>query len=480
VRENVTVSYRGASYEIGQGNHFYGIWAAGAPRSLPPLEWWPETADGWSAAWARFAAIEAPGSIVQTGWPASSGSTQAPGWGGGTPAAGQGSRTLAPGRGARTVTSAALLVVGVVLGLVGLFPAYLGGQSLASEAADLVPHLIYLAGWTASAVLILRGGSRLQAGALLGTGVSAVTLGLFLTDVGQKISGSTAGAGLWLAVVGWLACSAGAGYALWASRPGAPARPQRREVGPIVLVLLAALGAAIAFAPSWDSYLLRAATTGATQSVTAGNAFANPAAMIAGSVITMVALVAVAAAAVLWRPVRYGALLLAGAVIPLLGQAISAMVELGQATSPALFGYTQAQAQELGLTISNGLTPVFWVFCVFVVALAVACAWMFVTPDGAGLAPSGQAHVYPQAYPGPWWGPNPPGSPSAPADMAAQMGPFGQPAPAAQGSAAEVPEADRADGSPTAPPQDEESAPRWDDGSAPLQDGGSGNEAQGD
>ena len=222
----------------------------------------------------------------------------------------------------------------------------------------------------------------------------------------------------------------------------------------------------------------------------------------------MVLLVAVAVAAVLWRPVRFGGLLLAGAVIPLLAQAISAMVELGQATSPALFGYTSAQAQQLGLTISNGLTPVFWVFCVFVVALAVACAWMFVTPDGAPLGPSGHGRVYPHAYPPAWWSPNSPGSPSGPGNLAGQMGPVGQPGPAAQegpawqpgpvaqegaawqpapaqeasaaqGSAASVPEAasvpaaasvPEAASSPVVSPQDEESAPRWDEESAPRSD----------
>ena len=473
MRENVTISYRGASYEIGRGNDFYGIWANGAPASLPPLEWWPETAEGWSAAWSRFTAIEAPGSIVQAGGPGAPGSTQAPGWGSGTSAPGSGTSTLAPSRGAHTVTSSALLAVGVVLGLVGLFPGYLSGQSLASQPANLVPHLIYLAAWTASAVLIMRGGRLQQAGALIGTGVSAVTLGLFLTDVGQRISGSIAGAGLWLGVIGWLACTAGAGYALWAGRAGRPARPQGRELGPIVLVLLAGLGAAIAFAPSWDSYLLRDAA-GASQSVTLGNAFANPAAMIAGSVVTMVALVAVVVAAALWRPPRHGALLLAGAVIPLLAQAISAMVQTAEATSPALFGYTSAQAQQIGLTISNGLTAVFWVFCVFVVALAAACTWMFVTNEGAARTPSGRIHVYPYAHPAAWWSPNQP----APGDATAQawrIASAGQPAPAGQatsaapGTALGTPEAASASTSTTLAPQGGAPAPAHDEASAAPQ-----------
>lgn len=371
MRDNVTISYRGASYEIGRGEHFYGIWAAGAPRSMP-LEWWPQTADGWVAAWSRFTAIVPPGSIVAAGQPG------APG----TPAPGPGGGSAASARGTRTVVAAGLLFLGVVCGLAGLFPHYVGGQSLASQPDELVAHLIYLAAWAASGVLVLRGGARLQEGALIGTGVSVVTLGLFLADVGQKIAGSTAGGGLWLGLVGWLACTVGAGYALRLASAGRPAKRRGHEVGPIAMVLIAGLGAAIAFAPAWDTYVLRSAS-GASLSVTAGNAFANPGAIIAGNVITMVLIVVAVAVAAVWRPVRRGGLLLAGAVIPLLAQAISALVQVGQTTSPALFGYSPSAAAQIGLTISNGLTAAFWVYCVFVVALGVACAWMFLTPDSA-------------------------------------------------------------------------------------------------
>src|SRR5258707_2591336 len=76
---------------------------------------------------------------------------------------------------------------------------------------------------------------------------------------------------------------------------GAPVRPNGSETGPVVALILAALGAAVAFAPAWDSYILRTAA-GATQSVTAGNAFANPGAVIFVDIAVMVGLVAVRAA----------------------------------------------------------------------------------------------------------------------------------------------------------------------------------------
>ncbi len=119
--------------------------------------------------------------------------------------------------------------------------------------------------------------------------------------------------------------------------------------------------------------------------------------MIAGNVIVMVALAAVVIVAALWRPARLGAVLLAGAVIPMAAQAISALIQVGEATSPTQFGFTPAQASQLGLTISAGLTPAFWIYCVFVVLLVVSCTWMFFVPDeaavlvGAGARPESGA-----------------------------------------------------------------------------------------
>ena len=39
--DRVTITYRGARYEIGRGSGFYGVWTAGGARSQP-LERWPE------------------------------------------------------------------------------------------------------------------------------------------------------------------------------------------------------------------------------------------------------------------------------------------------------------------------------------------------------------------------------------------------------------------------------------------------------
>jgi hypothetical protein len=374
VLDKVTISYRGASYELGGGQDFFAIWRAGAPRP-EPLERWPRTPEGWSAAWARFASIEAPGTIAPAGGGPGSLSARLRDLNART--------ALSAGTGA--IIAAALLAVGVICGIVGLFPSYLSGASLAQQPAELVPHVIYLAGWTASAALILLGGTRLRMGALLAAGMSVVTFGFFFTDAGQAIAGGAhiMGAGLPLSLAGWLACAAGSVLAL-RIRPGGGAlvRPHGDELGPVLLLMFGALGAAVAFAPSWDSYVLRT-SSGSTQIVTAGNVFANPAPVIAGNVAVMIALVAAVVVAALWRPGRQGAVLLAGAAIPMVAQAISALVGVGEATSPTLFGISPAQASQAGLTISNGLTGVFWIYCAFVLVLVVSCAWMFVAPRPA-------------------------------------------------------------------------------------------------
>jgi hypothetical protein len=376
VRKNVTTLYRGARYELRRGQGCYGIWPAGEPQALP-FERWPETPEGWYGAWSRFASIEVPGTIAQVRE-------------GAVPVM---TRT-------RQLVAVALLAIGVGCGIAGLFPSYVGGASLASTAEELVPHAIYLAVWTASAGLILLGGARLRAGALLGLGTSIVTFGFFFADAAAIAGGGAhLAAGLVLGLAGWLACTAGSAVALQLPPAGVLGRPEGHETGAVLALVLAALGAAIAFAPSWDSFTLKTAA-GVTQSITEGNAFANPGLVIAGDVAVMVALVAVAVVAALWRPVRLGAALLAGAIIPMAAEAISAIVQLSEPISPTMFGILPAAAAQAGLTISAGLTPAFWIYCGFVVVMVVICARMLIPPRRVGPAattPAATPDATPQA-----------------------------------------------------------------------------------
>jgi hypothetical protein len=403
VPDKAIISHRGEKYEIGRGKRFYGIWAVGAPYEAP-VDRWPENPSGWEQAWARFATIEAPGTIAAVArerkarsWLKRTGS----GLRGGLPR---------PHANVPLFVGEGLLVLGVVLGLAGLFPAYLevqgstSSQSLLSQSDQLVGHLFYVIGWAVSAALIALSVVRpatARLGALFGLGLGVVTFGFFLADLGQATeSGVSAGSGLVVSLLGWLACTAGsavalaikpapdsqpmpagqpepAGYAAPVSRPG---QPGRKHAGAFALLVLAAIGTAVAFFPSWDSYTLVA--SGRSQTITAGNAFTshNPGLMVAGDVAVMVAIVVMAALAALWRPPRQGALLLAGATVPLVGQAVSALIQVSQPVSPTMFGISQAQAQAVGLKISAGVTPIYWVFFVFVISLLVSCAWLFTEP----------------------------------------------------------------------------------------------------
>ncbi|HEX3964112.1 MAG TPA: hypothetical protein VHZ03_46945 [Trebonia sp.] len=414
--EKVTISHRGARFEIGMGKRYYAIWAIGAPPTAP-VDRWPETADGWSQAWARFTAIETPGTIapVPRKRPFSlsglaGGKHGAQGReGGANTAGGHRAPTKVLTGAAGTWIAAAVLAFGVLLGIAGLFPSYFTGQSLASASDQLVPHVMDLVVWAAAAVLALLGGTRARIGGLLGSGLSAVTFGLFATDLATATAGHAGlGAGMVITLGGWLACALGSALALVASRNGQAAdetpgagsargvlrRPRRSDIGTVTLLVLCAVGAAASFVPSWDSYTLALSSTGSAQTLVVGNAFDNPGWVIFGAIATVVALIAAAVVAALWRPARHGSALLAGAIIAMAGQAVSALLQVSQPPSPAQFGFSAAQAQADGLTISSGVTSIFWVYVVFVIAMAISCAWLATAPNGAAGNPL-------PAYPGP-------------------------------------------------------------------------------
>ncbi len=464
VRENVIIAYRGVNYELGQWPHGYGIWAVSSQEPLP-AEWWEPTPDGWSAAWYRFTALEQPGSIspvsqsaaapaatppaatqpaatqpaaagspgqaafgaadttlagppsgvhAAAAWTAPSGG-QYPGqpqgagpWSPAHPAAaGAAPEVVLSSRAARI--AAGLLGLGVVLGVAGLFPAYLTGSSLASSGSDLWEHLLYLAGWAISAVLIFRAGRHQRVGSLLAAGVSVVTFGFFLADAGYPISGggSTAGAGLVLSIVGWLACAAGSAVAFGRWPAGWPRRPAPAEAGVVALSIAAAIGLAVTFAAPWDKLTLPTAT-GVSLSETLGNAFSNPGVVIAGNVLVMIGLVAAVTIAALWRPARTGWALIAGALIVVAAQIVSALAQLSQVTTAGQLGLSPAQAAQLGISTSahaqTSLTLAFWLYCLFALILFSACAWLALGREPSPVA----APQYGYGSPAGFGSPNPP------------------------------------------------------------------------
>jgi hypothetical protein len=124
-----------------------------------------------------------------------------------------------------------------VAGIVGLFPNYLGG-SIAGQPDQLVPHAIYLAAWTASALLIASGAARQRIGALLGLGTSVVTFGLLAADLATALSKHAPAGGMWPTLLGWLLATAGAAAGYNRAAAGAPAKPRAQETGPLLMLLL--------------------------------------------------------------------------------------------------------------------------------------------------------------------------------------------------------------------------------------------------
>jgi hypothetical protein len=296
----------------------------------------------------------------------------------------QGGQRLAASATWLNASAVGLLIFGVVCGVIGLFPTYVGGSSLASDPVNLVPHVIYLAGWAAAALLIGLGGTRQRVGALLGLGVSVVTFGLFFADAGLPLAhGAHAagmGVGLVLGLIGWLGCAAGSCLAFGRWPADWPRQARGAEMGFAATLIAAGVGAAITFAPSWDRYVL--STPSATQTLTEGNAFSNPGPVIVGDVAVMIAVVAVLVAAALWRPARLGWALAAGAIVPLIAQLISALIQVTESPLTQL-GITPSQATGASLTVHASLTGWFWAYSAFVIVLVLMCGWLAVRPGRA-------------------------------------------------------------------------------------------------
>jgi hypothetical protein len=154
VHDNVIVSHRGARFEVGRGAGFYAIWPARAADGRP-IEWWPETPDGWQAAWARFTDVEPRRAIHPVIQPAVD------------PASSQTGATHLPAtlrRAGRPATlAAALLAAGISSARAS--SSHFGSTSLAGTRTCSCPP-IYLVTWAAG-LPHRRGGIRQRTGALL-------------------------------------------------------------------------------------------------------------------------------------------------------------------------------------------------------------------------------------------------------------------------------------------------------------------------
>ncbi|MHB1599778.1 MAG: hypothetical protein ACYCXY_13035 [Acidimicrobiales bacterium] len=310
---------------------------------------------------------------------------------------------------ARSIVATLALGAAVGLGVASMLPDYLSGSSIASHPDLVVAHAIPLGGWLLAAALVATG--RLDArrlGSLLGLGIGAVELGLLLSDAGTVFAGGAhlGGAGLVLAALEWLLATGAS--ALVASSSGAlsgfrdrhrdddrqsthygPARAGRlgNTKATTAVGILAALAAAGLYAPPWDRLVVDLVAVGRTTVVTAGNAFANPAAVIAGNVVVIVSLVALPLVALSARSRRLGGAMLAGGVVAAASQVVSALVQWREPVPPSEFGLSTRAAVAAGFHVSSGFTPVFYLFSAAVAVLAVVAVLELVERSGRRTLP---------------------------------------------------------------------------------------------
>jgi hypothetical protein len=193
--------------------------------------------------------------------------------------------------------------------------------------------------------------------------------------------GEGAGAGLYLSLAGWLACSAASVTALFALGSPTPRGKPAAWGRPLVVAGgIGALGAAVAFALPWDSYTVTTAATRASQTTTAGNIFANPGAIIAGNVVTMALIVGVVVMAIAWRPAVVGVTILTGALVPLAAQVFATLAQPVPPLSD--FGVSSSEALAGQISVAGSYTGWFYLYCAFAAALVVLAGWIASNTSG--------------------------------------------------------------------------------------------------
>jgi hypothetical protein len=327
---------------------------AGAPGAVPAAAAGP----GDGAARGRgdrtvtqLAAVAAPGAGGPATQPAMPAAASPP------PAA----ATAATGR--RLQLGIGLLAIGIVAGIASLFPEYQGFGSLASTTDSLVEYSGFLAAWTAGLVLILSLRGRPAFGALVGLGTSAATLGVFSIDLSVAVTGSQArvGPGLVLALLGWLSGTAGVALAIGRGPFGWPRWPQGRAIAPAALLVIAALGTALAYGPLSFSY------TWSGGSLISGDLYPVQLSLVTdANLFLMVVFVAAVIAAVLWVPARLGAAMAVGAIIPMALQAVWTLV---------------AVAEFVPSSATGDVTPAFKAYCAFIILGVIGAGWLATIRD---------------------------------------------------------------------------------------------------
>jgi Protein kinase domain len=330
----------------------------GVPAAVPPAASGPRDSPGRGRderTMTQLAAVPAAGS---SGPATQAATSPAP-----SPATFPATSPAPAAAGSRLRLGIGLLVLGIAVGIASLFPEYQGFGSLASATDTLVTYSGFLVSWTAGLVLIVALRGRPAFGALLGLGTAAATLGVFAIDLSVAVTGSQAhvGPGLVLALLGWLSCTAGVALLIGRSPGGWPRRPHGRALAPAGLLVVAALGTAIAYGPTSFNY------TWSGGSLISGDLYPVDWSLVTtANLFLMVIFVAAVIAAVLWVPARLGAAMAAGAIIPMAMQAVFTLVAVAEFVPPDATG---------------DVTPAFKAYCAFIIAGAIGCGWLATIRD---------------------------------------------------------------------------------------------------
>ncbi|MGC8627154.1 MAG: hypothetical protein ACP5VR_06270 [Acidimicrobiales bacterium] len=296
-------------------------------------------------------------------------------------------------------------------------------------------------GWALAALLVLTRVS-VTGGTALAAGVGALELGYLISDTASSVQVYNADTpGVWLALAGLGFGIAGVLLGCSTVHIGGPRLPVPSQRQPrAVLTTAAAFLAAAAFLPSWDRFSAVSTVTGRSASFTAGNAFSQPGAVMAGDLVVALAIVVLPAAGVLWEPARVGAWASAGVLLALASQLGSALVQVDQGISPALssslmhsFGVTPAEAQGLGVHFSVSLTHWWTVDVAATAVLAALVTWDALSAQHRNPLAQGYEQAGGGGYgaESPWRG-DPAPAPGAtgqsqPAPSGAALWPLGQP-----------------------------------------------------
>jgi hypothetical protein len=269
------------------------------------------------------------------------------------------------------IVAGALLSLCVGLHIAAMFPAYSGNPPapVVSVPYQLAVYITLEVGWALAAALVLSRVS-VRGGVALGAGIGAVELGFLVADLASAGQLSARGApGVWLALAGLGVGGAGVLLGASAVPMGNPqlslheGSPHPRAVAQVIVALVAVA----AFLPSWDSYHV-VSSTGQSATISLGNAFSQPGGIMAGELISALAIGVLCIFAAFWAPPAVGAWLTAGVVTAMTSQLISAVVQVhetvaapasGERASLALTGYwaldVAATVSLAGLALWTGL-----------------------------------------------------------------------------------------------------------------------------